>query len=199
MLNNGLSGMLTLMDVLLIGILLGSAADVADYKVAVIIPTALGFIPSAVITYVYPYFSMHINDKSWLLSNYKKLFAAMGIFNLLICIFLYFDAPFIIRIAFGQQYLNAVTMFRICTASYFFEGTFRTIAGNLLVSQRKLLFNFGVALCAGVLNIVCNYFLILYWGAVGAAITTLIITAFFGILATLYLLYTFKTKTAALE
>lgn len=84
-------------------------------------------------------------------------------------------APLIIRILFGAQYLDAVAAFRILSLSYFFSATFRKTTGNLLVTQRKLHVNFWIGVMEGVLNIVSNWFLIQFMGAVGAAVTTLVI------------------------
>lgn len=192
MANNGLSSLLTLVDVFVITLLTGEASSVADYKVAIIIPTALGFIPGAVCTYVYPYFSMHLRDRKWLVSKYAILFKAMLIANMLITITMIICAPLIIKAFAGSKYMSAVGMFRIASISYFFEGTFRTVAGNLLVSQRKLKFNFFMSLSAGILNIISNYILVSKYGAIGAAWTTLIITAGSGILATIYLIKVFN-------
>lgn len=193
--NSGLSQILYLVDVFIIGIVLPNEAVIASYKVATQIPTALSFIPTALVIYIYPYFAEHKEDKSWCLRSYKKILFLMGTLNIFILGILYIMAPQIVQITFGKQYLDSVIPFRILSVSYFFSGTFRTIAGNLLVTQRKLKYNMFVAIFSGTLNIVLDVLLISMWGSNGAAIATLLITVVTSILNVGYLLYIFKQKS----
>ena len=186
MFNNGLSNLLYLLDIFIIGLVMTDEVVVASYKVATLIPTALNFIPAAVVTYVYPYFARNKDDKEWTKKNYNTLFKIGLAGNGALSAFLVIFAPLIIKLCFGAQYLDAVPAFRLLSISYFFVATFRTISGNLLVSQRKLTFNLIINIISGLVNIVSNYFLILHYGAIGAAITTLTITSVFGIISTIY-------------
>lgn len=95
---------------------------------------------------------------------------------------------------YGNHYLDSVIPFRILVINYFFSGTFRSIAGNLLVTQRKLEFNTFVAIISGILNIVADIVLIFRFGAVGAAYATLIIVILCSSLNVGYLLITFINK-----
>jgi len=63
------------------------------------------------------------------------------------------------------------------------------IPGNLLVTQRKLRYNFFVTLASGVLNVISNYVLVSRIGAIGAAWTTLIITMFSGFMFMTYFVH----------
>lgn len=184
MCNNGLSQLLYLLDVFIIGLMIPQDTVVASYRTATILPTALSFIPSAVVAYIYPYFAERRNDAAWCFSHYKKVLLGMGAANLLISAVLIAAAPFIIRVGFGEAYLDAVPAFRVLSASYFFSGTFRIISGNLLVTQRKLKYNLYIAALSGVLNILGNILFIWLWGPVGAAVTTLLIVLVSGALST---------------
>ncbi|MBS6798853.1 MAG: oligosaccharide flippase family protein [Firmicutes bacterium] len=186
MANNGISELLYLFDILIIGEVMGSSTAVADYKIAIIIPTALIFIPASVCIYIYPYFSMNKDNGEWVKRNFDLLIIVMGIINVVISITLIIFAPFIIELVFGKQYLSAVSMFRISALNYFFSGTFRIITGNLLVTQRKLKFNFYASIIAGLVNLVSNYVFINIMGPIGAAWTTLGISFFSGIIYTFY-------------
>ena len=95
--------------------------------------------------------------------------------NAAISLMLVLCAPLIIRILFGEQYLDALPAFRILSVSYFFSATFRKTTGNLLVTQRKLHVNFWIGIMEGIINIIGNWILIHLLGAIGAAVTTLII------------------------
>lgn len=192
MANNGLSQLMYLLDVFVLGIVIKDSSVIASYKIATTIPTALTFIPLSVMVYVYPYFARNKDNKSWLLKNYKRLTAIMGVANVIIGGMLFLLAPHIIRIVFGSQYLDALAPFRVLSISYIFSGTFRIIGGNLLVTQRKLKFNLIIAAVSGGLNTVLNVFFIREYGSVGAAIATIITVIITSILNTWYLIRTFR-------
>lgn len=195
MLNNGLSQMLYLIDIFVIGIVLTDSIQVASYKVATQIPNALSFIPIAAVTYIYPYFAEHIHDKKWCIKRYKQILLSFGAFNICISLVLIVFAPYIVKLLFGTQYLDAVPVFRILSFSYFFSGTFRVIGGNLLVTQRKLRFNTAVAVISGIINIVADLLFIKWWGAVGAALATISVVVVTSVMNTVYLLKVLYSKS----
>ena len=197
--NNALSQLLYLLDIFLIGILDPQETVLASYKVATIIPTALVFIPSSLITYIYPYFAEHKDDGEWCMKRYKQVVLGMGSFNLLISAFMFVLAPFILRMLFGEQYLDAVPVFRILAVNYFLVGTFRNISGNLLVTQRKLVFNLVESIFTSSVNIIADYILIQHWGSVGAAVTTLLVVSLSSVLSTVYLMIIFRRKMKKAE
>ncbi|WP_294143624.1 oligosaccharide flippase family protein [uncultured Clostridium sp.] len=182
--NNGISQLLYLLDIFIIGIVISDQSVIASYKVATTIPTALTFVPLAVITYVYPYFALHREEKQWVKGHYIKLVTAMGIMNLLIAIPAIIFAPLIVRICFGNKYLDAVLIFRVLMLNYFISGTFRIISGNLLVTQRELKFNLMVSVISGIVNIIGNIILISRFGAIGATITTVLVVVISSIIST---------------
>lgn len=194
MVNIGLSQLLYLLDVFVLGAVVPDSAVIASYKVATTIPTALSFIPSSLATYIYPYFVEHREDKKWCLKRYFQILAGMGVFNLILSGGLILCAEPVVRIIYGEQYLDAVIPFRILSVSYFFSGTFRTIAGNLTVTQRKLGFNLFVAVFSGSVNIVADVILISQMGSVGAAYATLSVVILTSVLNVSYLIYLFKNK-----
>jgi len=186
MCNNGISNLLYLMDIFLIGLIIKTPDIIADYKVATVIPTALQFIPSAICVYIFPMFSMHKDENLWIRNKSQKVFLYMFAMNFIITAILIIFAPLIISIIFGSQYLNAVAPFRVLSLSYFFVGTFRVLSGNLLVTQRKLVFNLIMTIAAGTVNIIGNIILINEFGSLGAAYTTLFVTSISGIISTVY-------------
>ncbi len=192
--NNGLSQLMYLLDVFVIGLIMISETEVASYKVATQIPNALTFIPAAVVTFIYPYFAEHRKEKNLCLHRYKQVLLAMGGFNLAISGVLFAFAPLIINLIFGEQYCDAITSFRILCISYFFSGTFRTISGNLLATQRKYYFQLFVAITSGLTNVIADYVLVKKYGIAGAAIATLSVTLLTALLNTSYLIYTFRKK-----
>ena len=194
MITAGLSRLLYLIDVFVIGVVIPNETVIASYKVATQIPTALSFIPTAIVTFIYPYFAEKKENKKWCLSNYKKVLLGTGTLNLIITGILYAGASPIIRIVFGAKYLDAVIPFRILAITFFFSGTFRTIAGNLLLAQRKLKYNTFVAIISGCLNIILDYTMVSYFGVNGAAIATFIVVVFTSVMNVGYLIYVYIRK-----
>ena len=192
MINSGLSQLMYLLDVFVLGIVDPQETLLASYKVATMIPSALAFIPLALITYLYPYFAEHRGDGDWCLKRYKQILLGLGGLNLVISGILFVGAPLIIRLLFGEQYLDAVPVFRILSVDYFFSGTFRILSGNLLVTQRKLKFNLFVAIVSSLTNVVADYFFIQWWGSIGAALATALVVFVSSTLSTIYLVHTFK-------
>lgn len=168
-LNNGLSQALSLSGTFFVGQLLASDVAVASYKVATTIPFALLFVPSMLMTYVYPYFASHCNDRTWTKHNYLRLttilLLAIGGVTLLMNIL---GEP-IIRLFFGSQYLDAVPSFQILMIGFFFTATFRQPAGSFLVTQKKLGANTTIAVLSIVVSVFLSVLLIPSLSLVGAA------------------------------
>lgn len=194
MANNGLSQLMYLLDVLVLGIVTVNEEVLASYKVATTIPTALTFIPLALITYLYPYFAEHRDDKAWCLTKYKQILPVMGGINAIIAVGLAILAPYIVPFLFGQQYTDAVPIFRLLMLNYFLSGTFRTLSGNLLVTQRKLKFNLFNSILTSSINIIADYYFIGMWGSAGAAYATILVVAISSVLSTSYLIFVLTRK-----
>lgn len=192
LLNNGMSKLLYIADVFIIGLVVPNEEVIASYKIATTIPTALLFIPAALVVYIYPLFARNKDNREWLLRNYKRTVLGMGALNAVITTILVAFAPFIITLLFGKQYNDAVEIFRVLCIGYFVNGTFRTISGNLLVTQRKLKFNFWESLIVSVANIALDYILIKQYGSMGAAIATVSVTVLSAVINTPYLVHTLK-------
>ena len=192
MVNNGLSQLLYLIDIFLIGILDPKEVVLANYKVATIVPFSLGFLSQSIVIFVYPFFAQHNKDGKWCLNKYLKVVLLLGGMNIIISLLLFVLAPYIIYILYGKQYLDAVPVFRILTFGCFFSGTFRTLSGNLLVAQNKIKYNLFTSILAGILNIVLDFYLISRLGSYGAAFATVSVIIFTGVLSTTYLILSYK-------
>lgn len=187
MINNGISQLLYIIDIFLVGIMVGNIDIIASYKTATLIPFALNFIPLSVMTYMYPYFSRYSENKEYLKGTYKKLLRIMICFNFIITLSLLLLSKNIIILIFGEKYLEALNSFRILSIGYFFASTFRIPAGNLLAAIGAIKFNFYTTIICGILNIILDLYLIKNYGAVGAAIATLLIFIFSGIMGNLFI------------
>jgi len=187
MLTNTISQMLYLLDTFLIGIIIQSGTVVASYKTATLIPFALNFIPSSVMTFAYPYFAKHKDDKNLVKNYFLKLQKYLLLFNLVISILLIVFAPFVIRLIFGAEYLDSVLPFRILSFGYLIAGTFRIPAGNIIASLKKVKVNFYNSIISGGANIVLDIILIKNYGSVGAAVATVAVFVISSFVSNIYL------------
>lgn len=186
--NNSVSSLLYIIDGWLIGSIIADSTVLADYHTATLIPFAMTFVPSAIITYVYPYVASHHEDIPWLKKNVTRLYGIMAGVNGLISLGLYFFAPWIFAILF-PGYTNAIPIFRVLSVGFFFSGTFRILSGNVLVMLHRLKVNSVVAVISGLLNVILDYFWIKQYGSIGAAYATTAIYIISGVLSTAYVAY----------
>lgn len=186
---NAISQILYSLDVLLIGIVIGTTVSVADYKTATLIPFALNFIPSTLMMFVYPYFARNKDNKSWIKHNFKKMFLCLTPLNLFISFIGIVLAPIIIRVLFGAEYLSMVGCFRILMVSYFFSASLSIPAGNVLAMLRKVKVNLVLGVISSVFNIAMDLIMIKLYGSIGAAIATTSITLLSGILGMSFLVF----------
>lgn len=195
--NNGLSTLFNLLEVFILGIVISDSTVTASYKVATTIPTALNFVPLAFAVYVYPYFAKHIGDFKWVKKNYYRSLLGLGAINGAIAVVLLIIADPLIIIIFGTQYADCVSLFRILVVGYFIGGTFRVLSGNLLVSQRKLLYNTMVAIIGCLVSIGANVFLIPKYGSLGASYAHICVLTITGVLNTGGMIYFITRKKEA--
>ena len=187
MFNNGVSFLVYIIDVFLIGVITEDMNVLASYKTATLIPFALTFIPSTIMTFVYPYFANHQNDKNWVRNHYMKLLKYCLGLNLCISLFLIFFSKLIVQICFGKEYLDCVSIFIVLAIGYFFTASLRIPGGNVLASLGKIKVNFYITVAMGLFNIIADVVLIYWMGSIGAAISTLSVFLLSGLVSNLYL------------
>lgn len=185
--NNGISQLLYIIDIFLLGIIIPDKNIIASYKTATLIPFALNFIPLSIMTYLYPYIAKNIENKIILRKYLKQLLIYLGGINLIISIGLILFSHLIITIIFGKNYLDSKNVFIILSIGYFIAGTFRIPFGNMLAAMEKLKYNFYITLFSGGLNIMLDIIFIKKYGSIGAAIATVSIFIFSSILGGYFL------------
>ncbi|MED3711653.1 oligosaccharide flippase family protein [Peribacillus frigoritolerans] len=173
--NNVISQITYLIDIFLIGLLIKDPNTVAIYKAATLIPFALNFIPLSIMTFVYPYFAKNRENVKWLIKTYKILVKYLLLINIFITIILITFAPLIIKLLFGEEYLEGVLVFRLLSLGFFFASTFRIPAGNVLAMVKQVKILFTINIIVGVTNIILDFIMIKYYSMIGAAFTTVLI------------------------
>jgi len=163
----------TRIDQVMIGSMLGDE-EVGIYAVAVRLSESWMFLPAVIAASFFPAL---LNAKK---NNYKlylqriqhllNLMALLGIFVAVIATFL--ASPFI-NLAFGEHYNESALILIIHIWSMVFYSI-SIISSRYFLAEGLQLYSLRRALIALVLNVVLNYFLIPIYGAVGAAIATVI-------------------------
>lgn len=186
---NSLSQLKTLASSFFMSIFIPNEVSLAEYNVAIKLPLALLFIPSAFVVYIYPYFAEHIADGEWCKKKYLQITAGMVAFNGIISLLLIIFSNPIVFIVFGKEYIDAVPIFNVMVLNYFVSASFYSITGNLLVAQRKVGYNLIVNILTGTLSIVLNILFIPKLGSMGAALSVLLTSIFGSIVYVCGLLY----------
>lgn len=180
---SALNYLVYLIDISMISNLIGDAVQVAVYKVGTLIPNALLFIPTSVVTAVLPNFIYHNEDYKWIERNIKKLYVGLGLLNLFVCFSLEILAPYVITFVSGDKYNGSIPVFRVLLVGYFFAGTFRSMSTNLLAIYHKLNEGLAVSIITGITDICLNMYFISALGMIGAAFATMITDIIAGIFA----------------
>lgn len=175
-LTNFTSTIMMLVDVTCVNYFIGDPSVVATYKTATQIPTALMFIPTSVIVFAFPYLAENNTNIKWLKSNTRKLTTGVFAINFVVSSAVFLLAPIIVRILWGEKYLDAVQILRILTINFLVTGTFNKVYGNLMVAVKKVNINLLKTVIFSCLNVILDIILIRFYGSTGAAIATLIVS-----------------------
>lgn len=168
-LSNVISQFILYIDAFIIGMLIIDPNITANYKIATTIPLNLTFIPTSIITFIYPYFAKNKDSLKWIKNKTYKLIISLLFINLILCGVLIIFAPTVIKLLFGREYLDAVYIFRILILGFLIQSTFRIPFGNILVMVRKINYNLINSVLSGIINIILNIILIYRYNDVGAA------------------------------
>ena len=193
-LTNFASHILMLVDVTCVNYFIGEAASVATYKTASQIPVALIFIPSSIIVFAFPYIVENNTNFTWLNKNSKKLLAGVFGINLAVALIVILFAPLIVKILWGERYLDAVAVLRILTVNFVITGSFNMVFGNIMVAIKKVNINLIKTVVCSCLNIVLDILLLKAYGSIGAAYATLIVSCCSSSFAVLYFVFWIKNK-----
>ncbi len=175
-----LSEMLFLIDVFLISLFLDELA-VAQYKVAIILPMNLMFLPLIFMQTDYPKLSKNYQDKAYLLfyiKNYYKVFIPLCLLILLIG---YLLKDWLLVFFFGQAYADNGQVLFVILIAVTMNMCFKNLYSNLLSAVGRAKSNSIVSIVSLVIMVALSLILIPIYGVLGAAIAlaiTFILTGF---------------------
>jgi len=177
-LSNAFSGLLFVLDILIISYVVKDPQLVAIYRVATIIPFAINFIPNIAVNYYYPEFARNSHNPARIRSLSRYLSLRMFAFSACVSLILIVLAKPLIFIIFGKAYQESILPFQIISFGYWIIATFRTVNGNILAAMGKARLSFYLTIAILLVNIVITYFMVKYYSITGAASAVVFMYAF---------------------
>ena len=154
------------LDVMLLGFLMNENA-VANYKVAILLPSNITVLAISFMQSDYPLLSKNYQNKNFLRSyikNYYKIFIPICI---LILGFFYFFKDLLLKVFFGTNYSDNSNLMMILLLGFTFGMLSRNLFGNLLPAVGKIEVNTWVSLISLMILCVSAYFLVNTFGIIG--------------------------------
>lgn len=158
------------LDVMLLGFLMNENA-VANYKVAILLPSNITVLAISFMQSDYPLLSKNYQNKNFLISyikNYYKIFIPICI---LILGFFYFFKDLLLKVFFGTNYSDNSNLMMILLLGFTFGMLSRNLFGNLLPAVGKIEVNTWVSILSLIILSVTAYFLVNTFGILGMGIS----------------------------
>lgn len=168
-LSNAFSGLLFVLDTIIISYIVKDPQLLATYRVATIIPFAINFIPNIAVNYYYPEFAKNAHNPSQVRKLARFVAKRMFIFSAVVSLMLIFLAKPLLLLIFGNSYADSVVPFQIISFGYWIIATFRTVNGNILAALGKAKLSFYLTFVILLVNIAVTYLLVTKYSIVGAA------------------------------
>jgi O-antigen/teichoic acid export membrane protein len=175
---NAFSGLLFVLDTIIIAYVIKDAQLLASYKVATLIPFAINFIPNIVVNYYYPQFAKAATNPQQIRYLARIVSMRLFIFSAIISIALVLIATPLIKLLFGAQYHDSVLPFQIISGGYWIIASFRSVNGNILAALGKAKLSFYLTTIILMLNIGLTYLFVIHYSIVGAACAVVLMYAF---------------------
>lgn len=185
MITNGFWTLLMVNDTFMLGQLLNNPSELADYKVACVLPGNISIFATAIGTFIAPYFIKNETNTKWVKKWFKKTYVATaGIVGIVTLLIILFAKPLIIFM-YGEQYLNIVGVMRALLVSAFINSGLRYTTANLLAAMGQVKYNMIVSGIGIIMQLMMDYFLIPRMGVMAVAVSNCVI--FFLMAAILFL------------
>lgn len=169
------------LDILLLSFLMNETA-VANYKVAILLPSNIPFLAISFMQSDYPRLTKNHKDKAFLTSylrNYYKLFFPICIF---IFGFFYFFKTDLLQLFFGKTYIENGNLLMILLFGFCFGMLSRNIYGNLLPAVGKIEINTWVSAISLLLLTLISFQLVKEFGLIGMGISLTTILVWEGLI-----------------
>lgn len=169
------SSIYTNLDVVMLGLICGNV-QVGYYTAATKIKAILLTLVLSLGTVLLPRLSYYINQnkEKQFISLVKKAFEVVLILSLSLSVYVVMFAPELILFLSGTEFLGAAPAMKIITPTLFFIGITNLLGIQILTPMCKEKYVLISVTGGAIVNLILNYSLIPSYGAVGAAIATLV-------------------------
>ena len=186
-----LSGLMTTiymrMDQVMLGSMMDSKSDNGVYSAAVRIAEMWYFVPTAIITSFQPaIMKAKEESKEYFLDRQQKLYDITSIISFVCIIGISIFGKLIIRILYGEEYIEAAPILLISIWSGLF-ATLGSARSPWLISENLQRYSIIYITSGAIINISLNFLLIPKYGGIGAAIATLIAQMFTSVITVMFI------------
>jgi len=175
MITNGLWAAFHQNDLLMIGLMSGDSAALAEYKIAYAIPAALSILSTSIGMFVAPYFVKNESDTKWVWTNYKRVVGITLLAVSTISAILMLSSRVVISSIYGDQYINTIPLMNTLLISAIINNALRYPTANILAAMGNIRVNMTVSLIGMIIQIVLDAVLIPKFGVYGAAYCSIIV------------------------
>ncbi|WP_191321836.1 flippase [Colwellia sp. C1TZA3] len=160
-------------DILMLESMAGNTT-VGIYSVAAKLSEVWHILPQVAITALFP--SLIIlakNSNDHYLKTLQRGFDILFISAIIISTLIYIFTPFLIQTLYGEHYSQAIAILRVHVFSCIFIYM-RILLSHWFVSEKLAIFSLFSQVLGALVNVILNLLLIPHYGALGAAVATLI-------------------------
>lgn len=184
MITNGIWSLFTLNDTFFLSQILNNPDILAEYRVAAVFPTNLSILSMALGIFIAPYFTQNEqNEKfSWVRKNWLLSLGTSMLLTGICALLLGFFAENIVILFYGEQYISIVPVMRILLFAHFINGGFRYTTANILAAMGEIKYNMLVSFGGIILQIILDYFFVIYKGMIGVAWANVVVYFFMAII-----------------
>lgn len=188
MLANGLSLILPINEGFIVNNVIATPLISTQYKTAMQIPMGVQFIATAIIIFIFPYFSKNSGNRRWVLEKSRNIqIVFFGVFSLLAIVAILLT-PGIVQVLYGKSYLEVVPLMRVYWLVFSVNAGFRMLPGNILSAIGKAKFNMLNALMTMLLHLFFCLLLLSQYGIMGIPFALLASYLISGVISWVYLL-----------
>lgn len=171
---NLFSGMMPINETFIVNNLIQDEIVTANFKVAGILPSMLPIITSSVMVYYFPIIA-NMKDATEIKKKVHSIAWINGIIIVAVTVLGIVFSPFVIRLFYGEKYMDATSMSYQLWIMRAVNAVFRMVPLNILAAIGQSKFNAYVSVATCVIHAILDYTFISLWNVNGIAYATIIV------------------------
>ena len=171
---NLFSGMMPINETFIVNNLIQDEVITANFKVAGILPSMLPIITSSVMVYYFPIIA-NLRDGKEIRKKVHQIAAVNAGVVIVVAIIGMIFSPLIIRIFYGEKYVDATALSYQLWVMRAVNATFRMVPLNIMAAIGHSKFNAYVSVFTCIIHAILDYLFISLWNVNGIAYATIIV------------------------